>query len=188
ALKGVQEAASLSEHALRCTIAALDHSDAKAEDIEDVECLLKFNRLLSSPPSTKAFVSDVRVAGFFEDWRVVEMVSSSNFPSSIVRENLPIVALACQCIAGSATTSDSVTSFARAGVLDEVLNVMDSHKSHGGVQNVALFLLRTLLKDSGAARQAVQNGAIARVLHALNLSMGREIQRLHSDERVWGSG
>eukprot|EP00913_Durusdinium_trenchii_P032696 g30605.t1 len=103
-------------------------------------------------------------------------------------ENLPIVALACQCIAGSATTSDSVTSFARAGVLDEVLNVMDSHKSHGGVQNVALFLLRTLLKDSGAARQAVQNGAIARVLHALNLSMGREIQRLHSDERVWGSG
>ena len=33
------------------------------------------------------------------------------------------------------------------GVLDEVLNVMDSHKTHGGVQNVALFLLRTILKD-----------------------------------------
>ena len=33
------------------------------------------------------------------------------------------------------------------GVLDEVLNVMDSHKTHGGVQNVALVLLRTILKD-----------------------------------------
>lgn len=165
AMKGIQEAASLSEHALRCAIAVLDHQEAKADDIED--CLLKFNRLLSSPvPSSK----------------VIDMIASSNFPSSIVRvmrrnkENLPILALACQCVAGSASTADAATSFARAGVLDEVLNVMDSHKTHGGVQNVALFLLRTILKDGTAARQAVQNGAIARVLAALNLSMGREIQ------------
>lgn len=52
ALKGIQEAASLSEHALRCAIAVLDHQEAKADDIED--CLLKFNRLLSNPvPSSK---------------------------------------------------------------------------------------------------------------------------------------
>ena len=31
------------------------------------------------------------------------------------QENLPIVALACQCIAGAATTPDAVASFARAG-------------------------------------------------------------------------
>ena len=41
-------------------------------------------------------------------------------------------------------------SFTLPGVLDEVLNVMDSHKTHGGVQNVALFLLRTILKDWAA--------------------------------------
>ena len=43
---------------------------------------------------------------------------------------------------------------------------------------MALFLLRSLLKDSGAARQAVASGAIPQVLAALNLSMGREIQCL----------
>jgi len=39
---------------------------------------------------------------------------------------------------------------------------MDSHRTHGGVQNVTLFLLRTILKDGTAARQAVANGAITR--------------------------
>ena len=30
-------------------------------------------------------------------------------------ENLPILALACQCVAGSAITAEAATSFARAG-------------------------------------------------------------------------
>ena len=72
ALKGIQEAASLSEHALRCAIAVLDHQEAKADDIED--CLLKFNRLLSNPvPSSKVQLGgSVFQRGHFFGWMLEE--------------------------------------------------------------------------------------------------------------------
>ncbi|CAJ1344309.1 unnamed protein product [Effrenium voratum] len=164
ALKGVQEASSVSEHGLRSVVAVLDHLESRTEDIE--ECLLKFNRLLTSTLSSKT----------------LELIAASAFPQSIVKtikrhlENPPIVAFACQCIARSATSVEAAGSFVRAGALDEAFAAMDAHKAHGGIQNVALFLLRNVLKDPNAARQAVAGGAITRVLAAMNLATGREIQ------------
>lgn len=67
ALKGVQEASSVSEHGLRSVVAVLDHLESRTEDIE--ECLLKFNRLLTSTLSSKT----------------LELIAASAFPQSIVK-------------------------------------------------------------------------------------------------------
>ena len=72
--------------------------------------------------------------------------------------------------------------------MDEVLNVMDSHRTHGGVQNVTLFLLRTILKDGTAARQAVANGAITRVscLHCLECNKKVRSQNVNNKTQFGG--
>ena len=71
--------------------------------------------------------------------------------------------------------------------MDEVLNVMDSHRTHGGVQNVTLFLLRTILKDGTAARQAVANGAITRVscLHCLECNKKSQEPKRKQKNTIW---
>lgn len=111
------------------------------------------------------------------------MFMEAGLPIAIVRvmrkfrDETPVVALACLVMHWAAQGNpDTAYACVRAGGLDEMLTLMDQHKSHGGIQNVCLLVLGDLLKDNSVARQAVSLGFLSRVVHALEKSSGREVQ------------
>mmetsp|Transcript_77610 Transcript_77610/g.171430 ORF Transcript_77610/g.171430 Transcript_77610/m.171430 type:complete len:278 (+) Transcript_77610:144-977(+) len=163
----LQEFKVVNEALLESVVELISCSEATAKNIKDG--LLKFNSLLiTSAPSPQ----------------LLETLAETDFPRSMVQQiqwhqdHPPVVGLALQILARCAGAAEKASSFyLRAGALEAALLVMDRHPKHGGLQNAALFLLRSLVKDSASARQAVSNGAVDRVLAALALCLkGREVQ------------
>lgn len=164
AVQGVEEASAISEHLLRCAAAAMDNLQASRAEVEAV--LSKLVALLQVPVSAQA----------------TQLIASSPLPGSVVRtikqfqDAPPCVSMACVVAARSSGSMESATAYIRAGALDEVNSLMDRHASHGGVQNVSLLMLTGLMKDHTVARQAVAGGTVNRILNAMELTSGREVQ------------
>jgi len=182
-VKSVEEASSPSESLLRRAALVLDNSRATRKEIEPV--LKKLCSWISegSPSYTSQAFS---------------LFQASQVHSSVVRtmrrfrEVAPVAASAC-VLAGrsSRSSSETANTYIRAGVLEEILAIMDAHQMHGGIQNVTLLLLSDLMTDSrpsdhtkhtsrwedgSVARQAVSAGAVSRVLRGLESTNGREVQ------------
>lgn len=164
ALKGVEDSQALSDHMLRCAAAVLDSPQSGRPEVEAV--LTKVLSYLSPPVSAQS----------------IQLVTNSPLPGALVRtmrkhnSEAPCVALACVVATRASGIAEGAGAHFRAGALDEVLNLMDLHPNHGGIQNVCLLLLCALLKDGNTIRQAVQADAAQRVLRAMDVSTGREVQ------------
>ncbi|CAE8648585.1 unnamed protein product, partial [Polarella glacialis] len=164
AVRGVEEASAVTEYVLRCASAAIEHQQATQQEVEAV--LSKLCSLITLPVSPQ----------------VSQMLANSALPSAVVRtirryqNEAPCAALACVVAVKSTGSTEGAASHIRAGALDEVNNLMDVHPSHGGVQNVSLLMLAGLVKDNAAARTAVASGSVNRVLKAMELTTGREVQ------------
>jgi len=164
AVRGVEEASAVTEYVLRCASAAIEHQQATQQEVEAV--LSKLCSLITLPVSPQ----------------VSQMLANSALPSAVVRtirryqNEAPCAALACVVAVKSTGSTEGAASHIRAGALDEVNNLMDAHPSHGGVQNVSLLMLAGLVKDNAAARTAVASGSVNRVLKAMELTTGREVQ------------
>jgi hypothetical protein len=182
-VKIIEEAPLPSESLLRRAALVLDNSGATRKEIEPV--LKKLCAWISedSPSYTPQAFS---------------LFQASQVHSSVVRtmrryrDLAPVAAAACVLAARSSRSSvETTNTYIRAGVLEEILAIMDAHPTHGGIQNVTLLLLADLMKDSrlsehakhtsrwedsSFARQAVSAGAITRVLRGLESTNGRQVQ------------
>jgi len=163
ALAGLEEATSMSEHVLKCATAVLENPSTEESDME--EALIKLRPLLTSLSPESA-----------------SLVASSKLPSTLVylvkqyQDQIPIASAAAGAASRVASNAEATQSFLRAGCLDEALAFMERHSNHGGVQNVGLLLLSSLLKDAGVVRQAVAAGAVVRVVASMGLTSGRAVQ------------
>mmetsp|Transcript_2952 Transcript_2952/g.5093 ORF Transcript_2952/g.5093 Transcript_2952/m.5093 type:complete len:353 (+) Transcript_2952:63-1121(+) len=162
-LAGLEDATTINEHVLKCATAVLENPETEESDMEEVLSKL---RTLLTPLSPEA----------------ASLLAASKLPSTLVnlmkqyQEQIPIAATAA-AVAGRLSGSPEATSaLLRAGALDEVLAVMESHSNHGGMQNVCVLLLAGLLKDAGVIRQAVAAGAVVRVVASMGLTSGRALQ------------
>jgi len=164
ALKGLEEASSCTDRALRCAASVLESPGIARADAEIA--LSKISSWLG--PSS--------------DRQVLTQVINSAVPAAVVRavrkfKNEPLAAaLCCVVIVRSTGSLEAAVAHLRVGALEEIGGLMDRHPHHGGVQNVCLLALYSLLKDSIAARQAVTLGAVSRVLRAMEATAGREVQ------------
>lgn len=164
AVKGVEEATAITEHLLRCAASAVENAQASRAEVEAV--LSKLVALLQPPVAAQA----------------TQLIASSPLPGAVVRtikrfqDAPPCASMACVVAARSSGSTESATAHIRAGALDEVNSLMDRHASHGGVQNVSLLMLTGLMKDHNGARQAVASGTVNRILSAMELTSGREVQ------------
>jgi len=173
AVRGVSEAAVPSEFALRCAGVVLDHPAADRSEVEAV--LSKLGVWISSSVTPQVLAQFVAVG----------------VPSAIVRSmrklrgDPPAAALACVVLVryfGSSHCEHNggcgrgAMSQLQAGAIEEVIMLMDRHPSHGGIQNVCLLLFGVLLRDGSAARHAVNGGAVAKVIRAMEATAGREVQ------------
>jgi len=164
ALKGLEEAAGCTDFTLRCVASVLESPGIERTDAE--VALSKVNSWLGSTP----------------DRQVLSQVAGSSVPAAVVRaikkfKNEPLAAaLCCVAIVRSSGSLEAAVAHLKVGALEEVGGLMDRHPHHGGVQNVCLLVLVSLLKDSVAARQAVTLGAVSRVLRAMEATAGREVQ------------
>eukprot|EP00440_Ansanella_granifera_P007039 gb/GFBE01007626.1/.p1 GENE.gb/GFBE01007626.1/~~gb/GFBE01007626.1/.p1 ORF type:complete len:413 (+),score=94.30 gb/GFBE01007626.1/:1-1239(+) len=164
ALKGVEEAVSVTDNACRCAAAAIDNSQASKAEVEGI--LSKLVKLIPQPVAQQ----------------VTTTLAGSPLPGALVRtikrfhDEASCASLACVVAVRSAGSVEGASAQIRAGALDEVNYLMESHAQHGGVQNVCLLLLAALLKDTAVARQAVASGSVNRVLSAMELTTGREVQ------------
>lgn len=164
ALKGLEEATGCSDRALRCVASVLDTPSVARTDAEIA--LQKMSAWLW--PSS--------------DRQVLSQVINSHVPAAVVRAvrkfcSEPLcAALCCVVIVRSTGSLDAAIVHLKAGALEEVGALMDRHPHHGGVQNVCLLALGSLMKDAMSARQAVTSGALARVLRAMEATAGREVQ------------
>jgi hypothetical protein len=165
ALKGLEEASSPSEYVLRCAACAMEHGQVSRSEVETV--LGKLSSIITEPVSPQ----------------VNQMLANSLLPGALIRairrfrSEAPCAALACLVVVRCSGSTEGAVAHIRAGALDEVNNLMDRHPTHGGIQNVSLLMLASLVKDSMASRQAVTAGAVSRVLKAMDLTSGREVQR-----------
>lgn len=151
ALKGVEEATGPTDWTLRCSAAVLENPTIGRVEAEAV--LQKIATWLL--PS-----ADRQVVRALRKFR-----------------NEPLVAaLCCVVIMRSSGNTEAASVHLRAGALEEIGLFMDRHPLHGGVQNVCLLALCSLMKDGTVARQAVTLGAVARVLRAMEATAGREVQ------------
>lgn len=164
AIRGVEEAVGVTDWVLRCAGTALEHPNSTRNDAENV--LAKLSSWVAPPA----------------DRQVLSQIANSMVPGCVVRairklrnETLA-AALCCVVLVRASGSSEGASAFLRAGALEEIGGLMDRHPTHGGIQNVCLLALCVLLKDSGAARQAVTLGAVTRVLRALEATNGREVQ------------
>jgi len=163
ALRAV-EASGPSEWVLHCVSAVLEHPAASRLEVE--VALARLVSWLAPPAEAKALA----------------LVAASSLPMAVInairrfRNEPPAAALACVVVVRCSGSSEGAAAHVRAGAMQEVGGLMDSHPSHGGVQNVCLLLLCALMKDGGAARQAVSLGAVGRVLRAMEATAGREVQ------------
>lgn len=168
AVKSVEEAASPSDSLLRRAALVLDNSRATRKEIEPVLKKLCAWITEGSPSYTAQAIS---------------LLQASQVHSSVVRamrrfrDVAPVAASACVLAArASRSRMETANTYIRAGVLEEILAIMDAHPTHGGIQNVTLLLLSDLMKDGSFARQAVSAGAVSRVLRGLESTNGREVQ------------
>lgn len=163
ALRGVEEASEPTEQSLRCAAAVLESAASGKGECETV--LAKLNSWLV--PSGR---------------QVMMQIASSALPDAVVRgvikfRDEPLTAaLCCNVLVRSSGTAEGAAAYLRAGAFEEVGGLMDRHSAHGGVQNVCLIVLCGLMKEGHAARQAVNSGALPRVLRALEATTGREVQ------------
>jgi len=182
-VKSVEEASSPSESLLRRAALVLDNSKATRKEVE---------------PVLKKLCSWISEGSPCYMPQAFSLLQSSQVHSSVVRtmrrfrDVAPVAAIACVLAARSSrSSSETAATYIRAGVLEEILAIMDAHQMHGGIQNVTLLLLSDLMKDSrhsdhtkhtsrwedgSLARQAVSAGAVSRVLRGLEATNGREVQ------------
>lgn len=164
ALRVVDQASSFNERALRCAIVVLDSQMSGRAEYEIV-----LSRLCAwlAPPTPSQAQAFCVVAGL---------------PGCVMRAlrrfrgEPPTAALACVAAVRSSGTQEGVTAYLRAGVMDELANLMDMHATHGGVQNVSLLLLCSMAKDATASRQALTKGYVAQIFRAMESTPGREVQ------------
>lgn len=164
ALTGIEEATGISEQVLNCIAVALQHLQISHEEVEAV--LTKMSSLLTPPAPPQA----------------LSLVANSAAPGAVVRiigrflDLAPVAALACVVVTRCSGSTEGAAAFVRVGAIDEVTCLMDQYQNHGGVQNVCLLAITALLKDPVNTRQAVNNGTVARVLKAMEVTSGREVQ------------
>jgi len=122
--------------------------------------------------------------------QVLAQCVAMGVPSAIVRSmrklrsDPPAAALACVVLVryfGNVHSEHNgcargTVSQLQVGAIEEVIILMDRHPSHGGIQNVCLLLFGVLLRDGSAARHAVNGGAVAKVIRAMEATAGREVQ------------
>lgn len=167
ALAGIQEASSPSELALRQALTVLDHPRPGSEEVETVLRKL-WSWLDPDAPGGNA--------------KMLVLFQSSGLPRAVLhqihefRNEPPVASLGCYLLQRSLCNSETASICMRAGVLEEVVALMDLHPAHGGVQNICLRLLVDLMKHGNVARQAVVAGVLPRVLKSLEGSTGREVQ------------
>eukprot|EP00927_Polykrikos_kofoidii_P022185 TRINITY_DN20759_c0_g1_i1.p1 TRINITY_DN20759_c0_g1~~TRINITY_DN20759_c0_g1_i1.p1 ORF type:complete len:367 (-),score=58.40 TRINITY_DN20759_c0_g1_i1:79-1179(-) len=165
ALQGMGGATEPTEEAWRCVCVALEHPNIERAGVE--EALGTLTRWLECPAWQQA----------------VSTAAAHDVPRAIMhalrryRNQRLVAALACITAARVASCFENSCIFLKAGALKEVELLMDCHPTHGGVQNVALVFLASLLRDVAAARQAVFIDFTQRVLTSMELTMGREVQR-----------
>lgn len=164
ALKGVQEASGITDFVLTCAATVLDKTQAGRSDVEAV--LSRLAAWLLPPVQPQ----------------ILQLIANSSMPGAVVRaigtyrDDPPCAALACVVATRCSGSAEGASAHIRAGAIDEISSFMDRHPNHGGVQNVCLLALAGLLKDPATTRQAVNNGIVARVLHAMEVTSGREVQ------------
>lgn len=164
ALKGIEEASGLSEQVLNWLSAALSNPQISREEVE--AALTKTSSWLTTPVPPQ----------------ILSLVANSAVPGAVVRiigrfiDEPPCAALACVVAIRCSGSTEGAAAHVRASALDEVTRFMDLHSNHGGVQNVCLLALTGLLKDPVSTRTAVNSGAVARVLKAMEVTSGREVQ------------
>lgn len=161
----LSKATAPSEEDIHRASAVLEHPETSRKEAEAV--LTKLSSWLEPPSASKALA----------------LLLSSGMPMVVVqtmrkfRNEPPVAALACiHVVRSSRGSAENAAAHVRAGAIEEIMEVMDRHPAHGGIQNVSLLLLSELMKDSAVARQAVAQGAVSRVLRALESTAGREVQ------------
>lgn len=164
ALQGIEEASAISESVLQNVQVALQHPQIMREEVEAV--LVSMASWLIPPVPVQDLL----------------LVANSGAPAAVVRtigqfaEEPPCAALACVVATRCSGSPEGAAAHVRAGAIDEVASFMDMHPFHGGVQNVCLLALTGFLKDAVITRQAVNNGTVTRVLKAMEVTSGREVQ------------
>lgn len=177
-----KEAESPTDASMRNLRKVLEHPLCRRQEVERVLNKLQHWFLMAEQEKKKS------ANEWDDDWHPLQSVLANNrlieALSRTLRRFSPdpqVVALVCTIMARAMSFCGGAVAsgFLQAGALDDICQIMENHKTHGGLQNVCSWTLLELVKHGSisAARQAVAKGAVDKILDAMEqFTMSRQLQ------------